>query len=146
MGPGGKAQAPERSDLYRPVIEFVRDSGQLDELLLSPACRTHDDADQMRQALYRSAWYFCSCGRKTCTRRHNNYPVGDKPGGCPHGGQRISMHGTVVFVTGEDGKRTYHVQFQLFDKRESIRQLIKDHGPNPDKWPYNPRAKRTKEA
>lgn len=114
----------------------------LDELLLSPACRTLDDADQMRQGIYRSAWYYCSCGRASCTRRHKNYPAGDEPGGCPDGGQRISVEAEVVTVTAGDGKRTYHVQFQLHDKREAIRALIEKYGPDPARWPYNPRAKR----
>ena len=141
IGPGGRAQAPERSDRYRPVIDFVRDSGQLDELLLGPACRTRDDAEEMRRALLLSARYYCSCGRATCTRKHANYPVDDKPGGCPHGGQRISGRAEVVTVTGDDGRKTYHVQFTLHDKREAIRALIDKYGPDRSKWPYDPRAR-----
>lgn len=142
VGRGGKAQAPERSDEHHPVIEYVHDNGMLDQLLLSPACRTFDDADQVRQGIFRSARYYCSCGRASCTRKHSNYPVGDKPGGCPHGGQRVSARAEVVTVTAEDGKRTYHVQFQLHDKREAIRAFIQKYGPDPDKWPYNPRARK----
>lgn len=143
VGPGGKAQAPERRDLYAPVIEVARNTQQLDKLLLSPACRNHEHADEVRRDLYRSARYYCSCGRVTCVRRYPNIPhEGNPAGGCPHGGQRISCSADVVTVTGEDGRRVYHVQFRLFDKAEAIRQVVAKYGPDPNKWPYFAKRKR----
>jgi len=145
VGPGGKAQAPARTDDFRDVIEAVRAGGLLDELLLSPACRGHEHADQVRRGLYLSARYYCSCGGKHCNRRWPNIPAEDNPqGGCPDGGQRISCRADIVTVTGEDGRKLYHVQFRLHDKRESIRAFVQKYGPDPSRWPYQSRAKRTR--
>lgn len=149
VGPGGKAQAPERSDHFRPVIEHVRGAGLLDQLLLSPRCRDHEHADDVRRGLYRSARYYCSCGNWLCTRKHPNTPTKENPeGGCPDGGQRISCRASVVTVTvtadnGEKRKH-YHVQFRLHDKREAIRAVVKKYGSDPAKWPYFAKAKRSK--
>jgi len=145
VGPGGKAQAPARTDGFRDVIETVRARGLLDELLLSPACRGHEHADQVRRGLNLSCRYYCSCGGKNCHRRWKNFSSEDNPqGGCPDGGQRISCQADVVTVTGGDGRKQYHVQFRMFDKRESTRYVVQKYGANPSKWPYQSRAKRTK--
>jgi hypothetical protein len=147
IGPGGKAQAPQRSDWYREVIDAVRDGGMLDQLLLSPACDGREHAEDVRRGLLLSARYYCSCGRKNCTYKHKNYPTEDSPeGGCPFGGQRISGRADVVTVTGEDGSKTWHVQFRLHDKKEAMRSVIQKYGPDPARWPYQSRAKRLKET
>ena len=148
VGPGGKAQAPVRDDRARRVIETVIGMGDLDKLLLSPRCRDRKDATELKQALYRSAWYFCSCGQPYCTRRHNNVPgctegcKREHPAGCPDGGQRISCQADVVTVTGDGGARSYHVQFRLFDKAEAMREVIAKYGPDPNQWPYYGRRKK----
>ena len=145
LGPGGSAQAPARSDEFRGVIEAVRASGLLDQLLLSPPCRDYEHADEVRRGLYRSAWYFCSCGRKNCVYRHRNTPSEGNPGGgCPRGGQRISCRADVVTVM-KNGRKHYAVQFRLHDKREAIRAMIAKYGPDPASWPYFSKAKRSKE-
>ena len=145
IGPGGKAQAPQRTDDFRGVIDAARGSGMLDEKILSPRCRDYEHADDIRRGLYRSAFYYCSCGRKNCVYRHKNIPSEDNPeGGCPEGGQRISCRAEVVTVTGEDGKKHYHVQFQLHDKREAMRAVVQKYGPDPDTWPYWAKRKRMK--
>lgn len=145
LGPGGKPQSPERDDRYRAIVQIVVDGGKLDELLLSPRCRGRDDADDVRRGLYRSARYYCSCGNANCTRKWGNVPGQNKDnpkGGCPRGGRRISCQADVVTVTGEDGVRSYHVQFRLFDKAEAIRQVIATYGPDPNQWPYYARRKK----
>lgn len=141
LGPGGRAQAPERDDRCRPVIETVRGMGLLDRKLLSPPVQSQARADELRLALYRSARYYCSCGAPFCTRKYGNVPgqnAANPDGGCPKGGQRISCQAQVV--RDEDG--LYRVQFRLFDKRESIRQVIRDYGPDPNKWPYYAKRKK----
>lgn len=144
IGPGGRAQAPVRDDRCRPVIEAVLGAGLLDRLLLSPACRTQAQAFELAQALYRSARYFCSCGKMYCTRKHKNYPPDN---GCPAGGQRISCQADVVIWTDPaSGKGKYRVQFRLMDKRESMRAVIAIYGPDPNKWPYFARRKQLKEG
>lgn len=136
LGPGGKAQAPERADYYRAVIDLARELGKLDTLLLSPRCRNHEHAEQVRRDLYRSARYYCSCGGVLCTRKHNNID------GCPNGGQRISCRADVVTVTQPDKSKHYHVQYQLFDKAEAIRQVVARYGPDPNQWPYFAKRKK----
>lgn len=133
--PDGRIGAPKRRDEYRVVIDTVRRLGQLDQLLLSPAARNYDHADEIRRGLNRSAWYYCSCGEAQCTRKHDNIA------GCPDGGQRISSRAEIVTKTGEDGRKHYHVQFQLHDKREAIRAMIRKYGTDRSKWPYDPRAR-----
>ena len=145
LGPGGKPQAPERSDFYREVIDLIRDRGQLDQLLLSPAVRDYESADDVRRGLYRSARYYCSCGGKNCTRQHKNTPSEDNPeGGCPNGGQRISCRADVVTVTSAEGKKQYAVQFQLHDKAEAVRAVVQKYGPDPNNWPYFAKRKKMK--
>ena len=146
LGPGGKAQAPVRDDRCRPVIEAVRQLGLLDQLLISPACRTMGQADELRLALYRSARYYCSCDRIYCTRKHSNLPSEKNPqGGCPQGGQRISCQAEVVTVAGPKGGKAWAVQFSLFDKVESMRAVVAQYGPDPNNWPYFSKRKRLKE-
>lgn len=145
LGPGGKAQAPERDDRFRPVIEAVASIGGLDELWLSPQCRNHDHAVEVKRGLYRSAYYYCSCGQPHCIRKWGNIPGQNKDnpkGGCPRGGQRISCQADVVTVTDDDGAKHYHVQYRLFDKAEAIRQVIATYGPDPNNWPYYGRRKK----
>lgn len=119
------------------MIEAVRAHGLLDRLLLSPVCKTMAAAEELRLALYRSARYYCSCGAAYCTRKHSNIPPGN---GCPDGGQRISCQAHVV----KDAAGRFRVQFRLFDKMESIRQVVRDYGPDPNTWPYFARRKRLK--
>lgn len=141
VGPGGRAQAPARDDRCRPVIEAVRDHGLLDQLLISPPCPTAEAAGELRQALYRSARYFCSCGVKICTRKHGNVP----PGGCPRGGQRISCQADVVRIRDpKTGRPRYAVEFRLFDKAEAVREVVRKYGPDPAKWPYLAKRKQLK--
>lgn len=135
IGPGGRAQAPERRDVCRPVIELVLTRGLLDRKLLSPVCSTLARAAQLRLDLYRSARYFCSCGQIYCTRKHKNTPPDN---GCPHGGQRISCQADVV----KDAAGDLRVQFRFMDKREAMREVVRRYGPDPAKWPYHARAKR----
>lgn len=149
IGPGGRAQAPLRDDRCRPVIEFVVSAGLLDQLLVSPACKTLHQAEELGRAIYRSARYYCSCDRTSCTRKHPNYPTGQNPdGGCPHGGQRISCRADVVTLTDPgsgSGRKQWAVEFRLYDKSESMRHVIAKHGPDPNSWPYFARRKQLKE-
>jgi hypothetical protein len=137
IGPGGRAQAPVRRDVCRPVIEYVIMARLLDRKLLSPVCTSLPRAAQLRLDLYRSARYFCDCGMIYCTRKYKNTPPHN---GCPRGGQRISCVADVVM----DDKGNLRVQFQLFDKREAMRRMIQRYGPDPNKWPYNPNSKQLK--
>jgi hypothetical protein len=145
-GPDGRIGPPQRNDAFREVIDTARRLGMLDQLLLSPAARDYDHADEVRRGLQRSAWYYCSCGEPQCTRRHDNIA------GCPDGGQRISVRGSedsrtgaeIVTTEGAGGRKNYHVQFQLHDKREAIRAMILKYGPDRSKWPYDPRQKQLK--
>lgn len=132
IGPGGRAQAPERDDRYRPVLELVREQGLLDRWLLSPVCQSETRAREVSNGLYRSGRYFCSCGEKYCTRRHDNIE------GCPAGGQRLSVQADPVL--DEEGK--LRVQFRVMDKRESMRAVVQMYGPDPNKWPYFAKRKR----
>lgn len=134
-GPDGRIGPPVRRDEYRAVIDTVYRLGMLDQLILSPAARNYEHADEIRRGLNRSAWYYCSCGQPQCTRRHDNIA------GCPEGGQRISSRADIVTRTGEDGRVHYHVQFQLHDKREAIRAMVQKYGTDRSKWPYDPKAK-----
>lgn len=144
IGPGGRAQAPVRDDRCRPVIQAVLAAGLLDQLLLSPVCRTQGEAFELRAGLYRSARYYCSCEHIYCTRKHKNVPPDN---GCPRGGQRISCEADVVlWADPADGKGKYRVQFRLFDKRESMRHVVLKYGPDPNKWPYFARRKQLKES
>lgn len=142
LGPGGKAQAPERDDRFGRVIDLVLDHGLLDRKLLTPPCNDYEHADDTRRAVLRSARYYCTCGRKTCTHKWKNYPhEGNPDGGCPLGGQRVS--GRAVIVKDKQGRLRVEVIFH--DKRESMRFIIQKYGPDPSKWPYQAKAKRLKE-
>jgi hypothetical protein len=150
LGPGGRSQAPARDDRARPVIDTIVSHGLLDRLLLSPVCRTPGQADELRRALYRSARYYCSCGKHFCTRKYGNVPGTNEKnpaGGCPRGGQRIGCQADVVLWTDPaDGKQKYRVQFALYDKRESMREIVRKYGADPNKWPYFSKRKRLKEG
>jgi hypothetical protein len=140
IGPGGKAQAPERSDWCRDVIEQVVTAGLLDGLFLTEVTfATQTEADEFRRAILRSCGYYCSCGKQFCTKKFSNWPPVN---GCPLGGQRITGRADVVQVPGE---KVYRVQYQLHDKRESILAHVQKYGPDPDKWPYFSGRKRLKE-
>lgn len=143
IGPGGKAQAPQRADDYRDVLGLVLELGLLDRLVLTPACRDFEHADDVRRGLLRSARYFCSCGRVSCTRKHKNYPTPERPEpGCPLGGQRISARGDIV----RDKAGKLRVQLQFHDKREAMRAVVDKYGPDPANWPYQASAKRLRTA
>jgi hypothetical protein len=147
IGPGGQAQAPARDDRCRPVIQHIREAGKLDELMISPPCLRLADAQDLLKALYRSARYYCSCDHPYCTRKHSNVPSDNNAqGGCPRGGQRISVyHASVVTITDKEGRKLWAVQFKLADKRESMRAVIAKYGPDPNQWPYFSKRKRLKE-
>ena len=141
IGPGGKPQAPARDDRWRDFIGLVLQHQMMDKPLLSPPCRDSGHADDTRRALFRSARYYCSCGKLTCTRRWKNYPhEGNPQGGCPDGGQRVSCRAEVV--KDKDGK--LRVQVRLHDKKEAMRSVVAKYGPDPAKWPYQASAKRLK--
>jgi hypothetical protein len=133
LGPGGRAQAPERHDEYRPVLELVLANGWLDRYLLSPAVQSEARAREVASGLYRSGRYYCSCDAPYCTRRHGN-----ARGGCPDGGQRLSVQAEPV----RDAGGLLRVQFRVMDKRESMRWVVQAYGPDPNKWPYFARRKR----
>src|SRR6266704_3508005 len=116
LGPGGRAQAPVRDDRCRGVIDAVVSGGLLDRRLLSPACATMAAAEQLRLAMYRSARYYCSCGRRMCTRKNKNTPPDD---GCPRGGHRVSCQADVVRYRNR-GKWELRIEFTIFDKREAM--------------------------
>jgi hypothetical protein len=143
IGPGGRAQAPERDDRCRPVIEYMIANRLLEQLRLSPVCTTLQRAEELRRAMYRSARYFCSCGERYCTRRYRNTPPHN---GCPDGGQRISCQADVVlWKDTKDEIRKYRVQFMLMDKREAMRAVVQKYGPDPNKWPYFAKRRQLKE-
>ena len=132
---GGVRTGPAvRNDAFIPVLELIRERGLLDRPLLTPRCRDRDHADQVRKSIYLAARYYCSCGERMCTRKHNNIA------GCPDGGQRLSVRADVV----KDSDNRLRVQVRVFDKRESMRQVVATYGPDPANWPYQSRAKRLK--
>lgn len=132
LGPGGRAQAPQRDDRFRDVIDLIRERGLLGRPLLTPPCRNRDHADDVRRAIYRSARYYCSCGEGYCSRKHS--------GECPSGGQRIGCRADVV----RDAKGKLRVQLRLYDKQEARREVVRKYGPDPSKWPYQSKAKKAK--
>lgn len=138
IGEGGKPQAPARDDRFRDLIDYVLAGQLLHRPILSPACNDWPHADEVRRALLRSARHFCSCGRATCARRHKNYPVGEKPAGCPYGGQRVGATAKVV----RDDKGKLRVQVEFKPKAETMAHVVAKYGTDPNKWPYNPWAKR----
>ncbi|HLK00480.1 MAG TPA: hypothetical protein VKU39_11305 [Streptosporangiaceae bacterium] len=132
IGPGGKAQAPARDDRYRPVLEWVAANAMLGRWLLSPAVQSEDKAHQVQLGLYRSGRYYCSCGTRYCTRKHDNIT------GCPDGGQRLSVQAKTV----RDEEGMLRVQFRVMDKRDAMRAVVQKYGPDPNKWPYFAKRKR----
>lgn len=140
IGPGGKPQAPARTDNFRDLIDLMRQHGLLDQLRLSPQVyASWEEADEVRRGLLLSARYYCSCGRTSCTRRYKNYPTEKNPaGGCPYGGQRITGRADVV----KDSRGRLRVQWVFHDKRESVRHHLQKRGLDRSTWPYDPQAKR----
>jgi len=142
IGPGGRAQAPERHDEYRPVLEAVLANGWLDRYLLSPVVQSEERAREVKQGLYRSARYFCSCDAMHCTRKYGNVPgqnSNNPGGGCPRGGRRLSVQAEAV----RDADGFLRVQFRVMDKREAMRAVVQKYGPDPNKWPYFARRKKS---
>lgn len=129
---------PVRNDRFTPVIDLVRRLNALDRPFLVPIkyTRTQAEAEDVRKSLYSTARYYCSCGQRYCTRRHNNLD------GCPNGGQRISCRASLV----RDSEGRLRVQFTLHDKREAMRALVDKYGPDRSKWPYDPWAKKEKSS
>jgi hypothetical protein len=145
IGPGGRPQAPQRSDFCRGIIDEIVTAGALDRLFLTPVTfPAQGEAGDFRRGLLLSCRYYCSCGRKLCTRKYSNWPdaAAGRAGGCPLRGQRVTGRADVVQVPGE---KVYRVQFQLHDKHESILAHIQKYGPDPDDWPYYAGRKRLKE-
>jgi hypothetical protein len=143
IGPGGKAQAPVRDDRYRPVLEQVVAMGLMNQWVLSPVCQSEEKAGEVKNGLYRSGRYYCSCDFIHCTRKYGNVPGQNKKnpaGGCPDGGQRLSVQAEIV----RDEERFIRVQFRVMDKKEAMRAVVQKYGPDPNKWPYY--AKRKKSA
>lgn len=132
IGPGGKAQAPARDDRYRPVLETVVAMGLMDKWLLSPVCQSEERAAEVKNGLYRSGRYYCSCGARNCTRKHSNIE------GCPDGGRRLSIQAKPVV----DDEGMLRVQFRVMDKRDAMRAVVAKYGPDPNKWPYFAKRKK----
>lgn len=133
LGPGGRSQAPVRNDSYRPVLEQVVALGLMNQYVLSPVCQSEEKANEVKNGLYRSGRYYCSCGEKLCTRKHNNID------GCPRGGQRLSVQAKPV----RDEEGFIRVQFRVMDKQEAIRAVVQKYGPDPNQWPYFAKRKRS---
>jgi hypothetical protein len=145
-GPDGGVRTgpPQRDDRFIPVLDLIRRQGLLDRPLLTPRITTADQAEQIRRSIYLAARYYCSCGERLCTRRHPNVPTTENPaGGCPDGGQRLSVRADIV---RHPGTGHLHVQLRVFDKRESMREVVRKYGTDPSRWPYQARAKRLKNA
>lgn len=141
LGPGGKAQAPERDDSYRPVLDQVIAMGLMNQFVLSPVIQSEEKAREVKNGLYRSARYYCSCGKMYCTRKYGNVPgqnESNPQGGCPLGGQRLSVQAEPV--RDEDG--FIRVQFRVMDKRDAMRAVVQKYGPDPNKWPYFAKRKK----
>lgn len=127
---------PSRNDRFLPVLGLIHQNGMLERFILTPPCTDMDQAEDTRKALYAAARYFCSCGEKYCTRKHNNID------GCPNEGMRLSCRADIV----HDDKGRLRVQMKLFDKQIGIRSVVARYGPDPSKWPYQSKAKKLKEA
>jgi len=129
-----RAGPPLRDDRFVPLIEMIRSWQALNQPYLAPLrfTPTKDACRDLIRSLYLAARYYCSCGERYCTRKHNNLK------GCPDGGQRISCQASIV----KDSQGRHRVQFSYFDKKESIRAVVAKYGPDPSQWPYNSRAKK----
>lgn len=141
QGPDGRHRPgpPKRDDRFLPVVEFTLTNDRLNIPTLVPLEHTpdRDSAESVRRSLYMAARYYCSCGGRNCARRNPNVPSrGNPDGGCPDGGRRVGCRADLVMHRGK-----LRVQFSFYDKREAMRQVIASYGPDPSKWPYNPRAK-----
>ena len=108
----------------------------LERPILTPVCEDMDDAERTRKSLYAAARYYCSCGEKYCTRKHNNID------GCPNGGMRMSCRADIV----KDTKGRLRVQVRFWDKQIGIRAVVERYGPDPSKWPYQSKARKLKES
>ena len=142
QGPDGRKYAgpPNRDDRFTSVIDWVLANGELGNPWLVPLrfTQNHDEAEAVRKSLYNAARYYCTCDERHCVRKHTNYPSEKNPaGGCPAGGQRVGCKAVIVRHDGH-----VRVQFQFFDKREAMREVIAKYGPDPTKWPYQAKAKR----
>ena len=142
QGPDGRRSPgpPKRDDRFAPVAELLVTRGELGLPRLVPLEHTpdRDAAEAVMRSLYNAARYYCSCGYRNCTRRNPNIPHERSPGGgCPDGGRRIGCHAELVMHKGK-----LRVQFTYWDKREAMREVVARYGPDPARWPYNPRAKR----
>jgi hypothetical protein len=134
---GPRAGPPLRDDRFIPVIEAVRRADMLGQPFLVPlrfTPRYRGGCEDVKRSLYNAARYYCSCGAKYCTRKHDNLE------GCPEGGQRVSCRADIV----RDGDGHLRVQFRFFDKKEAIRAVVQKYGPDPSNWPYQARAKKVK--
>lgn len=130
-----------RNDAFIPVLHLFRERGLLartddDPPYLVPAelTKTRDDADWVRRSLYLAGRYYCSCGARTCTRKHGNIE------GCPDGGQRLGVQAHIV----KDRSGRFRVQLRVFDKTEATRQVVAQYGSDPSAWPYQARARKLK--
>lgn len=135
----GGSGPPVRNDRFIPVLKIIQGKGLLGRKILTPVCKTHDQAEDVRRSLYTSARYYCSCESRNCARQHNNYPTDTNPeGGCPAGGMRLSMSAHIV----KDKQGHLRVQLQVNDKKIAIRYMITKYGADPSLWPYQSRAKK----
>jgi hypothetical protein len=123
---------PRRNDRLVPVLDLIRERGMLGKPVLAPRCASMDEADAMRRDLYAAARYYCSCGARYCTRKHDNIS------GCPDGGMRLSCHADIV----RDARGALRVQVTVFDKAEGIRSVVARYGPDPAAWPYQSKARK----
>lgn len=139
---GNRAGPPKRSDRFVPVLDLIHrqdllssNERSVDKPILTPSFTSMEEAEAAKKDLYLAGRYYCSCGVRYCTRKHSNIS------GCPNQGMRLSIRADIV----RDDKGALRVQLRVYDKQEAIRSVIRRYGPDPDKWPYNPRARRLKE-
>jgi hypothetical protein len=133
----GGAGPPQRRDHFVPVVALVQKYGLFDRPVLTPVCATVAKAEAVQKDIYLACRYFCSCGQRLCTRKHTN-----TAGGCPDGGQRVSVRADVV----RDAAGKVRVQCTFFDNTEAMRQVVATYGPDPSKWPYQAKARKMKNA
>lgn len=118
--------------------------GLMNQWVLSPVCQSEDRAREVKNGLYRSGRYYCSCDFIHCTRKWGNVPGQNEKnpqGGCPKGGRRISVQAEIV----RDEEGFLRVQFRVLDKQEAMRAVVQKYGSDPNAWPYFARRKRSKE-
>jgi hypothetical protein len=129
---GGRAGPPTRRDEFVPLLRHLTERELLGRPVLSPPCRDYDHADDVRKGIYLSARYYCSCGKRSCTRKHGNTD------GCPDGGQRLSCRADIVRT--KDGKLC--VEIIVRDKRHGIEWAEQKYGTDRNAWPYQPGRRR----